>query len=448
MLDLLEFDDTVFKDRIDISTLDHSSKFYQLWSLWKEYIDFQLVGNKHLKLIGFFNLIGIILTHKGYGFAKDDLKVPPRLHWFMFQRSRSGKGQLMKAKHKLLDFCGIPTRYTTKDNEPSAMGTCSKNEKTGKVDIRRGYCSFIYDYNWDEGGIILRTGKRNGDVTDDMTDMLQAAMDDPGFISKGMAWDSIGYKTDVTLTMGSYMTSSFSSVLMRKGLFQRMIITFKEFDEQEKQTMRTQVPLLKLRYNPQRILRIKQLFKEIIDSIPNAKDTENKGVLKHNKVDMTDFVKFYDDVYYNILSSRFMGRTQEILESFGDTVFLIVDKIALQKAVIEGRTEIIKEDMQVALPVVKLHIGSLLDLFNYIDPEKRSSNDIREREIYNIVKEKNRSSHIPVTRTIVMLELDKKRNLNEWDLGKNNSLKLINDLIKKGLIQTELRDGIHSLKVA
>ena len=68
MIDLSEHDNTVFKGAMDVALLDHKSRLYQMWVLWKEYIDFHVVANDHIKKIMFFNLIGVILTYKKYGY--------------------------------------------------------------------------------------------------------------------------------------------------------------------------------------------------------------------------------------------------------------------------------------------------------------------------------------------------------------------------------------------
>ena len=441
MIDLSEHDNTVFKGAIDVALLDHKSRLYQMWVLWKEYIDFHVVANDHIKKIMFFNLIGVILTHKQYGYSKADFKVMTRIHYFIFQRARSGKGEAMKAKHKLLVFLGIPTRYTQSDNPAAAVGTCQKN-KTGKVDSRVGHLKTLYDYNWDEGSIIIKEGSNNSGDKVTLTDVLQGVMDEPGFVSKGMAWGDIQYETNSSICAGSYIFKEFAKTIMEKGFFQRMIISYKIFSEQEKQFMRRYVPLLKNRYNPRRIKRIMFKFKELVGEIPKLKD----NMILFNKTDTINFVDRYDMVYDNIIKNQFTGsgsRTQEVLESFSDMSHLLVDKIAAQSAIIDGKKEVTYEDMLIALPVVKMHLSSIIELFNSVEMSSETPTMKREAVILNMIK---RYPTI-ATHKMILSKLEVERRIGGWDVGRERVTDMLKSLIERKVLIVDDVNGVRILKI-
>lgn len=440
MIDLSNYDKTVFNGAIDVALIeDPNSRLHHLWVTWKKYIDYFVVANEHIKRIMFFNLMGVILTHKGYGFAASgNIKRTTRLHYFIFQRSRSGKGEAMKAKSNLIHHLGIPTRYAREDNAASAVGTCQKN-KDGTTPKREGHLRTVYDYNWDEGSVIIRE-KKSGASEVTLTDILQGVMDDPGQVSKGMAWGDIEYPTNASMCAGSYIFDEMGKVILSKGFFQRMVISYKIFNEEEKRFMRGYVPLLKNDYEPEKVKKLMANFKKTINEIPEIKG----GLIPFNKRDTERFVIRYDMIYDNIIANQFADqRTQEVLESFSDMVHLLVDKIAAQSAIIDGKKEVTYKDMLVALPVIKIHIASVLDLFNTIEISGSSPRMRREQFILNVIKVNQSLSSI----NNILSKLDSEMKKGKWDVGRAKNIEIINGMVERGVICKDVVNGVDILKI-
>lgn len=428
MLDLSMFNNSVFKDSIDTANMDSNSRYYQLWSLWKEYIDYFVAGNDHLKRVGFVNLLGVILTHKGYGFEKAEQMVSTRIHAFLFQRPRSGKGEMMKAKQRLVDYLKIPSRYTMKDNVPSAIGTAKLPEsaKEAKEVMKRfGYFSFIYDYNWDEGSILIKSSKD----MDNVTDVFQGVMDEPGFVSKGLVWGSVEYETNTSICAGSYIFDEVQSALMNTGFFQRMIITYKVFSDEEKTIMRRLVPLLKIRYNKGRIDKIMKLFKELCNEIPKPKD--NMVLFDENSV--RRFNNRYDLIYDIIIKNQFVGRTQDILESFSDMIHLMVDKMSAQHAIIDGDDKVYYDNMLITLPIIRIHLSSILSLFETVDNRQVTVRMKREITVLGIIRRYPNISN----QKFILKRLDIEKKNGRWDMGRNKTIDLLQSMVSEGKLLVE-----------
>ncbi len=438
MIDLSCYDATVFKDAIDTANLEHDSRFYHMWTLWKEYIDYYVVGNDHLKRASFFNLLGIILTYKGYGFEKSEQKISTRIHTFFFQRARSGKGEVMKAKNRLVVFLGIPSRYTMKDNVPSCIGTVKLPDNAKSINekmSREGYLKDLFDYNWDEGSVLIRPSKD----MDNVTDVFQGVMDEPGIVSKGLVWGSIEYSTNVSICAGSYIFGELENALMTKGFFQRMLLTYKVFTEENKAEMRRMVPLLKIRYNKGRTSMIMRRFRELCDEIPKPKNDlisfDSDSVLKFNNK--------YELIYNNIIKGQFVGRTQEVLESFGDMVHLLVDKISAQHAIIDGKDKVYYDDMRITLPIVKIHIASVLELFDSIEGNSITASMKRETIIMNIIR---RYPNV-ANQKFILSKLDIEKKSGKWDIGRNKTHILIRKMVDDNKLLVENINGVKILVV-
>ena len=448
-MDLSKYDNTVFGGEITTANMKSSSRYYQLWSLWKEYVDYFVVGNDHLKRIGFINLLGIILTHKGYGFEKAEQFISTRIHSFHFQRARSGKGEMMKAKHRIVTSLDIESRYTMKDNVAACIGTTKLPDKatTQEDAIKRyGYLSHILDYSWDEGSVLIRPNKD----MDNITDVFQGVMDEPGMVSKGMAWGDLEYATKTSICAGSYIFDELQKSLISKGFFQRMLLTYVTFSEEDKATMRRHVPLLKIRYNKGRIDKIMRSFKELCDEIPPPKnhimvmDEDDEGnktkvsrcVVCFDKDSVMKFNPRYDMIYEHIIKGQFCGRTQEVLESFGDMIQTLVDKISSQHAIIDGKDEVDHKDMLITLPYIKIHIASVLSLFDSIDGKQLTVNMRRELTIKDIIR---KYSNVANQKFILdKLEVEKKS--GKWDIGRNKTQTLLKEMVidKKLLVETHV----------
>ena len=222
-----------------------------------------------------------------------------------------------------------------------------------------------------------------------------------------------------------------------------MMLTYKVFTEEDKADMRRFVPLLKIRYNKGRIEKIMKSFKELCDEIPQPKQTIithdedgnklSKGVINFNKDDVMKFNPRYDMIYEHIVKGQFMGRTQEVLESFGDMIQTLVDKISTQHAIINGKDKVDYEDMLVTIPYIRIHIASVLSLFDSVDNKLCTINMKREHTIVNMI----RRYPSVANQKFIIDKLETEKKMGKWDIGTNKTKILIRDMVTNGTLMIE-----------
>lgn len=393
--------------------------YEDLWRLWKDYIDYYVVGNVHLKRVFFHALLGTWLTYKGISYVESSERRSMRVHIFAIQDSGTGKSQLMKAYHKLLMYLGFSREqadWTIKDNEASLTGTVFQDEK-GKHIILKGSLSKLYSLVWDEGSVLLKPSA----YMDILTDVFQGVMDEPGEVSKGMRFGKINYPCFTTITAGSYMFDAFKRTLLTKGFLQRMYISYKKFTEKEKRDIRIGVNLLKLGQESEKIEKIRSAFKRTLNKIPEP----SGRAISFN----IDSVRLFDleieKAYREYIEYQFSGDKQETLETFFHRIHVLVDKIAAQRAIINGKKEVTYEDMMYALGECKWHLESLLSIFDYFFAGKIvTSYEKREQTVEGIIKQFNGE----ISQAGVLQQLRILKQQGRWDLGYNRSLSLLEQM--------------------
>ena len=218
-----------------------------------------------------------------------------------------------------------------------------------------------------------------------------------------------------------------------------MCLTYKVFTEEDKAEMRRLVPLLKIRYNKGRITKIMQHFKELCDEIPPPKN----NMISFDTDSVLRFNDKYELIYNNIIKGQFVGRTQEVLESFGDMLHLLVDKISAQHAIIDGKDKVYYEDMRITLPIIKIHLASVLELFDSIESKTITAMMKRETIIMNIIR---RYPNVSNQKFILdKLEIEKKSGM--WDIGRNKSHALIRKMVNEKKLLVETNNKVNILIV-
>lgn len=395
-----------------------------LWDMWKQYIDYLIVGNEHLKKVMFHVFLGIVLTHKDYGYAESARKKSLRLHTFIIQDSGTGKSEMLKATHELTEHLGIKCRYSApKDNEPSLSGTIRMHPKTGEIKQIKGLLHNNFAIFWDEGAVLLKPS-RDMDV---LQDRFQVVMDEPGLVSKGMALGELVYKTPATVVAGSYMFDEFRQTLLSKGFLQRMYICYKEFSPQEKEDMRRGVELLKANTKTEIVKKARDAMKVLTSKIPDLDD----GLITFRRGDVLRFYQDMENVYQTNIRGQFTGEKQKILETFHNRFHNIIDKIASQRAIVLGKKNVEYEDMKYALNISDIHLSSLSEIFEYLRSEKSISAKEDREDV--IIRELRRLGGF-ANQTQLLSEIRKLNNVGKWDLGVIKTMKLINDMVLKNKI--------------
>jgi len=397
-----------------------------LWRLWKAYVDFSVIGNNELKRAMFHVFLGTVLTEKKYSYIEGAKRKSLRIHTFIIQDSGTGKSQIMKALHEIIAYLGIQSRITVKDNEASLTGTVYKDIVDNKIHVRKGMLYELKLLCWDEGSVLL---KHSG-FMDVLTDYFQNVMDEPGKISKGMKLGKVEYFCNCTLIAGSYMFDAFRETLLTKGFLQRMYISFKEFNEKEKRDIRIGVNLLKSKKNFAQYDELKAAIAKIVKKIPKLKGE----AITFNNNDLMKFQYELESIYQNYIVGAFIGEKQKILETFYSRLHLLIDKIAAQHAIIEGRKEVVYEDLVYGRKECEMHIQSLLKIFDYLSSGKIiTTGDERQLVIINTLKQ-NQGQMI---KSALLDTLKERKNIGRWDLGFNRTLSLINDMIAARKIHVE-----------
>lgn len=427
--------------------------FDDLKRLWKDYIDYYVVGNNELKEITFHAFLGIILTWKNRTYIESADKKSVRLHLFMIQDSRTGKGQLMSALTKLL-YEFVPEkskiRKTVKDNESCLCGTVYrlysdvdiKNKKKGaegkisprsdEVVIKRGILSTLLALIWEEGSVLLKYSA----YMDIVTDVFQVVMDEPGHVSKGMRLKTIEYPCNTTIIAGSYMFPEFRKTLITKGFLQRMFLHYKIFGKKEKRDIRIGVNLLKLHKNPEKIKKIIEGIKILVSRIPERRDKDGivKKYVTFNDEDTISFNNDLEEIYKEYVEYQFVGEKQKILETFYNGLHSLIDKIAAQRAMVLGRGEVIREDMEYGKQMCMMHLNSLLKIFDYlIGGEIVTVPEEREKIVYTLIAQ----SEGKVIQKRLLEKLLERKKQGKWDLGFNRSLSLIKQMIENKKLHME-----------
>jgi len=397
-----------------------------LWRLWKAYVDFSVVGNHELKEILFHVFLGIILTDRGYHYVEGAKKKTTRIHIFMIQDSGTGKSQLMKALHEIVDFLGIKSRITVKDNEASMTGTVYRNPMNNTVHVKKGMLSELILLCWDEGSILLK----HSAFMDIITDVFQVVMDEPGRVSKGMKLGKIEYPCKTTVVAGSYMFDAFRETLISKGFLQRMYLHYKDFTEKEKRDIDIGVNLMKAKTDLAKYDRLKLALKTVVDRIPDSGDK----TISFNIADMNRFNRVLVDIRDEHVTGAFVGEKQKVLETFYSRLHLLIDKIATQKAMVEGKAEVTMEDMMYGRKQIENHLQSLLRIFDFLAGGKiTTTEDERQNLVIGILK-RNKGKMV---QSSLLDELKKLKNIGKWDLGFNRSHNLINKMIENRKLHVE-----------
>lgn len=400
------------------------TRFDQLWRLWKEYIDYRLVGNEELKRVLFHVFLGVVLTYKDYTYFELPYKRSTRFHTFIIQNSGMGKSVGMRAVCDLVEFLGIPFRWTIKDNEASVVGSVFIDEKSKRAIQREGILSSAFMLTFDEGSVLL---KKSG-FMDVLTDAFQGAMDEPGRVSKGMKLGNIEYKTKCTLLAGSYMFDEFETTMFEKGFLQRMFVYNGSYTEIEKKTVRHGVFLLKGRTDVKRMNEIKVLIQRLIKEIPEPEDK----VVLFDPEDIEKFFFLLENFREKYIANQYTKKKQEVLETFGNRMSILTDKVAAQRALIDGRRIVNLDDMMEGLKLLEYHIKSLHQIFNTLpDIVKRDYEGNRENQIKIIIQENGNS----IKKEELFMLLKAKFGTNEWSFGSVKTQKYLNELIIKGIIK-------------
>lgn len=401
----------------------HNTPIEQLWSLYREYIDSFVVGNRELKQVAFHVLLGNMLTMKDVSYIESGKNKSTRTHLFILQSSGTGKSELMKACDALLNAMAIPSEYTIKYNEAALTGTIYLSD-SGEVVPHRGALAHIYSLFWDEGSVMLK-GSSHMDV---LTDVLQGVMDEPGYVCKGMRLGTLKYNTSTTIVAGSYIFDEFKQTILTTGFLQRMFLCWKQFSDEEKAIMRKGVSMLKTIQNKQRIDQLIGAFMNFNNNLVIPSDDKT---IRFDKNAVTVFTQELEEMFETRINKQYVGLKQEILETFFNRIHSLIDRVAVHVAVINGNDTVGLKELRYGKEIAGYHLMSILSFLDTIRSDVSDEIDRRKGTVLKIVQ--NYGNRMPKTELVKKLSDVKKS--GKWDYGVART----NTFIKKMVTDGDLR---------
>ena len=99
--------------------------------------------------------------------------------------------------------------------------------------------------------------------------------------------------------------------------------------------------------------------------------------------------------------------------------------------------------MLIALPVVKTHLSSIIELFNSVEMSRETPTMKREAVILNMIK---RYPTISTHKTILS-KLEVERRIGGWDVGRERVTEMLKSLIERKVLIVDDVNGVRILKI-
>ena len=389
--------------------------------LWQDYFKLTVYKNDHLITPMFHCFLGVYLTSR-YRLLMGGQYKTLRINPFLVQESGSGKSEAMKTTHFLLKKLGFDSYYTLKTTDASLTGSIDLVKgKPQKFDglLKTKDCIF-----WDEGSILLRGGA----YSETLCDIMQMATDNPGFIARSLKMGTIEFQTETTICAGSYFEENIEKSILRRGILQRLFVIFKNVQSEEiLDYIKNKASLVKVNYNER-----EALTNEIKKILPYNAYMKGKNEKKTIYIDPIAYEKICNEMY-NYFTDKmeiFKDEKQTIFNTFisrNDNVVII----AAHKAILEGKEKIDYGDFLYGFSLYKEHLKNVNQILLKKGKVIMSVSDKRKEFVKNVIKNNVEKWSVYKLRDYLV------ENPN-WDLGKLNTYKLINDMIKEEYLKVDL----------
>jgi len=348
----------------------------KLKTLFREYISLYVIGNEHLVELMFLSFCGLVLQTKILYSAK---YIYPRISSFVIQDSGSGKSQAMSALYWLMAAMFSRARICkiTKTTDAALIGTKDRDKNSENEQSRLLFKRDLI--LWDEGSVLLR-GK-NSPHSENLQDIMQMALDEPGYISKATKDGVIEGRTYATIVAGSYFSDEIEQHVLKKGFFQRMFVTRKRFSNNEKREMQLNLHKLEgVSLNQKRDLEAK-IKNELIVNYDFDFEKRTADIYKYpgKKYSImgidNEASKRFSEKMANYMDEHifkcYLDNRQQIIETVWSRCRLLTIKVAAQHAFLDKRATILDCDYQSAFDlVVKYHLQSMKNILDSITDEK------------------------------------------------------------------------------
>ncbi len=435
-----------------------------LEGLWNDYINSRASDVDEIRKFVFHSVIGCWLNESTvYAQNSPAGRIVPRTHVFIISGSRTGKGMVMQMGNYACKDLGLKSDYMSGSLTPKALigGIERGIDRQGKVTYeieRRGYLGTQDYIAWGEGKDVLRSGKNT--EFGSTKDVLLNALDDPGHV-KAQSYAQMyqlgeksgklfGYETKSSVLTGTIYFNEINDELLSSGILQRFFLVLNQktleeysmfFKKIGKMVVENETKINGLlETNPfatrEQLIDFKT--KEMRAFTSELKNVKRKNYVRtdakiRNEFQETELFPYFDGLQENLPKG---GQQLEAINAFIISTYPQIDKIAGQKAMIEGREVTNMEDLHYAFETAKLSLQAVFDLLDigFLKTETDAKAK-RARVVTNYLMD-----NLWCTQKTLMSYLIEMRKRNEWDLSNTKTYHFIKELVD-GEIIVEHKSG-------
>ena len=424
-----------------------------LQQLFQKYMEFYVVENQHLIDVLFLSFCGIVLQYK---FLYSSQYIKPRVCSFNIQDSGSGKSQAMSGFFWLLREI-LPATKVFKCTKTSDAGLIGSPDHNKEREDKQSRLLFNKEaLIWDEGSTLLKVSP----YSENLQDIIQMATDEPGWIAKALKDGEIQGRTETTIVAGSYFEENIKYQLLRRGFFQRMFLTYKEFTKKEKLLVQSKLENLERvsyidKVNLQREIK-KCLATEYKFYYP--KEIDRYAEIKIPLETSNELSALLKTIFEEKILEQYLfdDKRQKVLETTWNRARLLILKISIQRAALNKRENVAVEDVEYAIDLVmKYHIHGMKSLLDALSDEKQEYKPIDEKSQkelllkYIAMAKKECGENLNQSQFITFVKKMKRKQIDEkLKIGFNRSLKLLSEAEAEGKIKIKKINGEKIIDLA
>ncbi len=424
-----------------------------LYKAFQKYMQMSVVKNQHLIDVLFHVFCGIVFAIK---LVYSGQYIRCRVCYFTIQESGSGKSQAMVGLKYLLQNLIPHNKILLCDTTTDAalIGSPDFNKKREANQARLLLKKEVL--LWDEGSLLLKETPN----AENLQDILQSATDEPGKIGKALKDGIITGETHTTIVAGSYFEDNIKYQLLRRGFFQRMFLTYKEFSDAEKLEIQKELGKLECETSYNERVKLENQIKDILIKeygYQHGTPWSSFKVIKHNKETIKYFTDRCVEFYTNQIMYQYLDRRQKVLETFWNRARLLTLKISAQSAYLHHRLETTKGDVDYALDLIKkYHIAGIKELLNNLTDKKEVYKKIdlqTEKDAIlkyiGLLNQEKKGAIIQKDLMAFVRELKRKGEIEEekLHLGTNKVIDILKELEQEGKIDVKTEGRFKYMKV-
>jgi hypothetical protein len=313
----------------------------------------------------FLTLVGSLCHKRGITverYGEKDL----RIHQLIMQDSRTGKGESLKILRKAARYCGLLYTDEVVFTDAGLVGyvdstVVQTNKKKGLTEDDDDWMNpvvvgdlGIYDIiAFPEGKQMIKTGA----YTENLLELLQLAMDTPGHIKKKLLMDeAVEFDSNASFIATTYYTQEFEQVFLEQGIFQRMLVTVRDYDMVDRRALNTelimgdpQIPTVDFDRE------LHALCDKIVAAINKVPAGTTVVVNKKGREVLLKRINGWTDY----IESEFTGFERKTMASYTTSVLNLYVKVGAIAAVLNGVTEVGPREIASAHLYMKDYMDSI-----------------------------------------------------------------------------------------